>query len=138
MHASNVRLFATPWTVAHQAPLSMDFSRPEYWSGLPLSPPRDLPNPGIEHSYPLCSPIWKILAKYQNLWRLKLFFKCHSIESLAFSDSSVGKESVCNVGGPGSITGLGRSVEEWKKLPTPVFWPGELHGLFWSCKVRQG
>ena len=39
---------ATPWTVAHQAPLSMGFSRQEYWSGLPYSPPEDLPDPGIE------------------------------------------------------------------------------------------
>ena len=38
--------FATPWTVASQAPLSMGFSRQEYWSGLPSSPPGDLPNPG--------------------------------------------------------------------------------------------
>ena len=43
-----VQLFATPWTVAHQAPLSMGFSRQEYWSGLPYPPPGDLPNPGIE------------------------------------------------------------------------------------------
>ena len=41
-------LFVTPWTVAHQAPLSMGFSRQEYWSGLPCSPPGDLPNPGIK------------------------------------------------------------------------------------------
>ena len=38
----------TPWTIALQAPLSMGFSRQEYWSGLPFSPPGDLPNPGIE------------------------------------------------------------------------------------------
>ena len=38
----------TPWTVAYQAPLSMEFSRQEYWSGLPFPPPGDLPNPGIE------------------------------------------------------------------------------------------
>ena len=43
-----VRLFETPWTVARQAPLSMGFSRQEYWSGLPCSPPWDLPDPGIE------------------------------------------------------------------------------------------
>ena len=41
-------LFATPWTVACQAPLSMGFSRQEYWSGLPFPPPGDLPDPGIE------------------------------------------------------------------------------------------
>ena len=39
---------ATPWTAAHQAPLSMEFSRQEYWSGLPFSTPGDLPDPGIE------------------------------------------------------------------------------------------
>ena len=37
-----------PWTVAHQASLSMEFSRQEYWSGLPFPPPGDLPNPGIK------------------------------------------------------------------------------------------
>ena len=44
----SVRLFVTPWTLAHQAPLSMDFSRQEYWSGLPFPPPGHLPDPGIE------------------------------------------------------------------------------------------
>ena len=44
----HVRLFATPWTVACQAPPSMGFSRQECWSGLPFPSPRDLPNPGIE------------------------------------------------------------------------------------------
>ena len=39
---------ATLWTVAYQAPLSMEFSRQEYWSGLPCPPPEDLPNPGIK------------------------------------------------------------------------------------------
>ena len=45
---SRVRLFATPQTVARQAPLSMGFSRQDYWSGLPLPPLEDLPNPGIK------------------------------------------------------------------------------------------
>ena len=46
---SHVRLFATPWTVAYQAPLSMGFSRPRYWSPrLPFPSPEDLPHPGIE------------------------------------------------------------------------------------------
>ena len=49
---SQVQLFATPWTVAHQAPQSMDFSRQEYWSGLPFPSPGDLPNPGIEPGSP--------------------------------------------------------------------------------------
>ena len=45
---SHICLFATPWTVSLQAPLSMGFSRQEYWSGLPFPSPGDLPNPGIE------------------------------------------------------------------------------------------
>ena len=47
-HFSCVQLFATPWTVAHQAPLSMGFSWQEYWSGWPCLPPWDLPNSGFE------------------------------------------------------------------------------------------
>ena len=47
-HFSHVKLFAIPWTVARQAPLSRGFSRQEYWSGLPCPLPGDLPNPGIE------------------------------------------------------------------------------------------
>ena len=43
---------ATPWTVAHQAPLSMKFSRQEYWSGVPFLFPQDLPDPGIEPGAP--------------------------------------------------------------------------------------
>ena len=45
---SHVQLFVTLWTVAHWAPLSMGFSRQEYWSGLPCPPPGDLPDPEIE------------------------------------------------------------------------------------------
>ena len=51
---SRVRLFATPWTVAHQDPLSMGFSRHEYWSGLPFPSPGDLPDPGINPGLPHC------------------------------------------------------------------------------------
>ena len=51
-HFSCVRLSSIPWTVAHLAPLSIGFSRQEYWSGLPSPPPRDLPNPGIEPRSP--------------------------------------------------------------------------------------
>ena len=50
---SHVQVFVAPWTVAHQALLSMDFSRQEYWNGLPFPPPRDLPNPGIEPVSPV-------------------------------------------------------------------------------------
>ena len=49
---SRVRLFATPWTVAYQAPPSMGFSRQECWSGLPFPSPGDFPDPGIEPGSP--------------------------------------------------------------------------------------
>ena len=55
---SCIWIFATLWTIDHQTPLSMGFSRQEYWSGLPVPPPRDLPNPGIE---PM-SPVFPALA----------------------------------------------------------------------------
>ena len=49
---SYVQLFATPWTLAYQAPPSMGFSRQECWSGLPFPSPGDLPDPGIEPGSP--------------------------------------------------------------------------------------
>ena len=49
---SCVRFFAIPWIVAHQVPLSMGFSRQEYWSAFPVPTQRDLPNPGIEPMSP--------------------------------------------------------------------------------------
>ena len=52
---SHVWLFVAPWAIAHQAPLSMGFTRQEHWSGLPLHTPGDLPDPGIEPMY-LASP----------------------------------------------------------------------------------
>ena len=56
---SHVRLFAAPvapWTAAHQAPLSVEFSKQEYWSWVPFPPPGDLPNPGMEPTSPV-SPV---------------------------------------------------------------------------------
>ena len=51
-HFSHVQLFETLWTTAHQALLSMGFSRQEYWSELPCHPPEDLPNPRTEPTSP--------------------------------------------------------------------------------------
>ena len=55
---SRVQLFATPWTLARQAPLSMGFSRQEYWRWLPCPPPGNLPHPGIEPT-PAVAPAWQ-------------------------------------------------------------------------------
>ena len=51
-HQVMFSIFATPWTVVHQAPLSMEFSRQEFWSGLPFPSPGDCPNPGIKPKSP--------------------------------------------------------------------------------------
>ena len=70
-HFTHVPLFVTLWTVARQAPLSMGFSRQEYWSGLPRPPPGALPDPGIKPALagplplgPLWKPIHSIPYKY--------------------------------------------------------------------------
>ena len=58
------------------------------------------------------------------------------IHTWGLPGGSAGKESACNAGDLGSIPGLGTSPEEGKGLPTPVFWPGEFHGLYspWGRK----
>ena len=56
---SCVQLFATPWAVTHQVPLSMRFSRQEYWSELPFPSPGDLPNPGTKPPF-LASAAWQV------------------------------------------------------------------------------
>ena len=70
---SRVRLFATPWTVAHQASPSMGFSRQEYWSGLTFPSPGDLPDPGIKPESPTLEadavtsePPGKLIRSYET------------------------------------------------------------------------
>ena len=78
---SHVPLFATTWTVAHQALLSMEFSRPKYWSGLPFPTPGDFPNPGIEPRSPtlqadssLSEPPGKSICLGNNYYGNKMTF----------------------------------------------------------------
>ena len=89
---------SAPWTVACQTPLSVEFSRQEYWSGLPFSYPGDLPNSRTEP------------------------------RSLALQEDPDSKESTCNAGDPGSIPGSGRSPREENGNPCPIFLPGKFHG----------
>ena len=78
-HFSRVQLFATPWTIAHQAPLSTGFSRQAYWSGLPCPPPGDRPDPEIKSMslvspplaggfLPLTAPVKPLLALYYLIY----------------------------------------------------------------------
>ena len=61
--------FVTPWTVTHQAPLSLGFPRQEYWSGLPFPYPGDLPDPGIEPCV-LCQQVSSLsLSHWGKIWQ---------------------------------------------------------------------
>ena len=63
---SRVQLFEALWTVAHQSPPSMEFSRQEYWGGLPFPSPEDLPGPGIEPSTPALQADSLLLSQIIN------------------------------------------------------------------------
>ena len=75
-HFSRVELFATPWTIAGQPPLSMGFSKQEYWSELPCTLPGDLPDPGIEPaslmSPALADKFFTTAAAAKSLSRVRL------------------------------------------------------------------
>ena len=76
---SHVQLFVTPWTIAHQAPLSMGFPRQEYWSGLPFPSPGDLPEPGIKPGCPAlqADSLLELQRKTFSLLLEKLFIRYH-------------------------------------------------------------
>ena len=146
--------FATPWTVAHQAPLSMRFPRREHWSGLPFPYQGDLPDPGIEPS----SPAWgggfftteapgKATVIRVALWKWLLCclpgFICDPVKDnklYLLSNYSVLMDSqvvlvvknlpasLGDARGTGSIPGLGRFPGSRKWQPAPVFVPGKFHG----------
>ena len=102
---SHIRLFVTLWTVALQAPMSMGFSRQEYWSGLPY-PPRDLPDSGIEPMSPMSPSLAGKFFTTSTIWEL--------LENTSFKKTValVVKNPPANTGDgrdAGSIPGSGRS-----------------------------
>ena len=109
---SCVRLFVTPWTLAYQAPLSVWFSRQEYWSGLPFPSPGDLPNPGIKPRSPHCRRTFyplshtKMPPKYQQ--------STLSIQALAFLLSWSPSASY-----PPLLFPLKRALSMWSSLEAP-------------------
>ena len=85
------------WTVVQQAPLSLEFPRQEYWSGLPFTPPRDLLDPRIEPASPVSPALQADSSPAESLGKLPWWLSS--------------KESACNAGDTGdagSIPGLGR------------------------------
>ena len=112
---SRVWLFVTPWTTARQPPLSMEFSRQEYWCRLPFPTPGDLPNPGIK----LMSLVSLALAyEFFTSWTI---VHCVYILSALFVfmgfPGSDGKESANDAGDLGLIPRLGRSPGEGNGYP---------------------
>ena len=69
-HFIHVWIFATLWTVAHQVPLSMGFSRQEYWSRLPCSPPGDFPYPGIKSMFLMSPALAGVSFTTSTTWEL--------------------------------------------------------------------
>ena len=95
-----------PWIVAHQTPLSMRFSRQEYWSGLPFPPPGDLPDPGIEPASPTL-----------QAGSLSMSHQGRATEALGDQDSHVWQSPW-----------VGKIPWKRKRQPTPVLLPGKSHG----------
>ena len=82
---SRVQLFATPWTVAHQAPLSMEFFKQEYYSGLTFPSPGDLPNSEIKHMPPVSPALAGDSLPLRHLGSLyKIFTSCYKLNCAPF------------------------------------------------------
>ena len=124
---SRVQLFATPWTVAYQDPLSMGFSRQECWNGLAFPSPEDLPDPGIEPGSPalqadalLSEPPGKsgyFLPRHDEDLREPLVWRQGSQVSMRVPGGSEVKASAWNVGDLGLIPVSGRSPGEGNGNP---------------------
>ena len=93
---SHFWLFVTLWTAAHQAPLSMGFSRQGYWSGLPRLPPRDLPDPGIEPMTLMSPALVGEFFTPSTTWEDHSWVPCHCLSAyclIMFSYTSLRQDS---------------------------------------------
>ena len=149
-HLSCVQLFATLWTVAYQAPLSMEFSWQEYWSGLPYPSQVDLPDPGIEpgslNSPALAGRLFTTRATWEAPLTCYLDLKRTptSIVEKAMAPHSSTAWKTPWVEEPGRLQSMGLlgvrhdwatslslfTFIHWRRKlqPTPVFLPGESQG----------
>ena len=133
---SHVWLFATPWSVACQAPLSLEFSRQEYWSGLPFPSPRYLPNPGIKPRSPTLE------ADFFTIWAIPLLNRssmkaiiCLSHVCVSVAQSSLTLCDPMDCSPPGSYVHgiLQAEILEWVAIPFSKVssWPRD--GTCVSC-----
>ena len=132
---SHVRLFATLWTIAHQGPLSMGFSKQEHRSGLPFPSPGDPPNPEIEPRSPALQadtltsePPGKPLSAWARCNYKVLRRGPSSLVEDLFPGGSDGKASAYNADRPGFDPWAGRIPWRRKWQPTPVLLPGKSYG----------
>ena len=121
MRAQSHPTLCIPWTVAHQAPLSVGFSKKEYWSGLPCPSPGDLPNPGIEPSS-LMSPalagrFFTISTTWEGQRTSAIHMDSHASLGGGFLGGSEVKNSLANAGDMGLILESGRSPKEGNGNP---------------------
>ena len=146
------QLFATPWIVNRQAPLSMGFSRQEYWSGLPFSSPVDLPHPGIEPvspeicvdslpseppRKPLIFTVFDVKFTKHKMYHFKVYRRQWHPTAVLLPGKSHGQRSLegCNPWGHYESDTTERLLSlftfmHWRRKwqPTPVFSPGESQG----------
>ena len=113
---NRVRLLATPWTTAYQAPPSMGFSRQEYWSGVPLPSSREV----------LASIIMVIRLQYINVSNQQVVHL--KLTQYYFPGGSDGKASCLQCGRPGFHPWVGKIPWRRKRQPTPVLLPRKSHG----------
>ena len=113
---SCVQLFANLWTVTHQGPLSMEFYKQEYWSGLLFSPPEDLPGPGIEPRKPLAFQAASLPFELQGSpgTAVNLFSLWASQVGLVIKNPPANAGDIIDAG---SVPGSGRSPGEGNGIP---------------------
>ena len=113
---SRVRLFVTPWTVAHLGPLSMEISRQEHWSGLPCLSPGYLASPGIEHTSLMSPTLSGRFFTISTTWEFHAMLRRFSSVWLFVTPWTVAHQVPL-------FMGLSRQ-EHWSRLPCPP--PGDL------------
>ena len=115
MIACSVVSLSEPRAVAHQTPLSMEFSRQEYWSRLPFISPRNLPNPGIKLESPASSALAGGFFTTESPGKPEIIVDSHEV--IGLPSVSDGKESACIAGDLGLIPRLGKFPGEGDDNP---------------------
>ena len=134
---SRVRLSVTPWTLAHQAPLSMGFSRQESWSGLPFPPPGDLPDPGIKPRSPALQADALPLSHQREVVKCRNLSDCHILRWHGWENGALRLSR--GVRGKMTLTSMPSAQEnvgtQRRALSSQQLWAGR--NLFSSASKRK-